>query len=113
MAETTGTEQERHYNAAGTHVLVHNPETGGMWESPEGYLPTALKRGWELAAPVDEDAEPGDEAGFDPGNHTVEEVNAYLAEHAEDADEVARVLAVESEGKDRKTVAAPDPNPGD
>jgi hypothetical protein len=77
-----------------------------------GLPPTALKRGWVLAKPVEED-EPGDEAGFDPSNHTVAEVNAHLAEHAEDADEVARVLALESEGKGRKSVTAPEPDPGD
>jgi hypothetical protein len=101
--------EERHYNADGTHVLVYNPDTEGQWECPEAYLSTALKRGWVLAEPVDKDAE--DPAGFDPGNHTAAEVNAYLAEHADDADEVARVLAVESEGKDRKSITAP--NPGD
>jgi hypothetical protein len=45
---------EKHYNAAGTHVLVHNPENGARWESSVGYLPIALARGWELAEPVEE-----------------------------------------------------------
>lgn len=45
---------EKHYNAAGTHVLVYNPENGARWESSVGYLPIALARGWELAEPVEE-----------------------------------------------------------
>lgn len=39
---------------------------------------------------------------FDPSAHTAAEVNAYIA--AVDADERARVLAAEAEGKNRATV---------
>lgn len=43
---------------------------------------------------------------FDPNEHTVKDVNAYLA----DADEAERerVLEAEQAGKDRATVAVPD-----
>ena len=43
---------------------------------------------------------------FDPSAHTVDEVNAYLA----DADEAERqrVLQAEADGKDRATVKAPE-----
>lgn len=106
-------EKQQHFNAAGTHVLVYNPETDARWESSPEYLPIALKRGWELAEPVGEDADEEDLAGFDPSAHTAAEVNAYLAENADDSDEVARVLALEITGKDRKTISATEPTPGD
>jgi hypothetical protein len=38
---------------------------------------------------------------FDPGAHTVAEVNDYLAEHPEDAD---RVLQAEADGKARVSI---------
>ena len=41
---------------------------------------------------------------FDPSKVHVDEVFAYLAEHADDADEVTRVKAAEAEGKKRVTV---------
>lgn len=48
---------ERHLTASGTHVYVHNPETGGDWECPVDYLEIAQKRGWELAEPPAESFE--------------------------------------------------------
>lgn len=114
--------EEMNYNAAGTHVLVHNPETGGRWECPPDHLPVALARGWELAGPAEEDltglydVEP-EQTGFDPAAHSAADVNDYLALHAEKSPgEVVRVLELERAGKDRKSVVAPegfDPNPGE
>lgn len=43
---------------------------------------------------------------FDPADHKVEDVNAYLA--AADENERQRVLDAEAKGKDRKTVAVPE-----
>lgn len=43
---------------------------------------------------------------FDPSAHSVDDVNAYLAQA--DPDEQTRVLEAEKAGKDRKTVSAPD-----
>ena len=39
--------------------------------------------------------------GFDPGEHTVAEVEAYLAEHPDETD---TVLAAEAAGKNRTTL---------
>ncbi|MEO6571024.1 MAG: hypothetical protein ABIO83_05705 [Ilumatobacteraceae bacterium] len=47
------------------------------------------------------DADTTDEA-FNPDDHTVEEVQAYLDDHPDDAD---RVLAAEADGKGRKSLA--------
>jgi hypothetical protein len=59
----------------------------------------------ELAAESEEQLEEvPEESGeelFDPGEHTVTEVNAYLAEHPEDRD---RVLAEEEAGRGRKGI---------
>jgi hypothetical protein len=126
------------YNADGTHVFVAAPETGDEWECPVGYLPVALARGFELTEPRDKSlddlfddatADGGNQTGFDPGQHTVEEVNAHLAEHAEASPgEVVRVLALEESGKNRASVkdpriptdlpdgqpgGAPNPDPGE
>jgi hypothetical protein len=89
-----------------THVWVYNPETDAKWESPVDYLPVALARGWELtdppadeypAAPAPAEAE----VEFDPGEHTVAEVEAYVQEHPDDVD---RVLDAERAGKNRVTL---------
>jgi hypothetical protein len=45
--------------------------------------------------------DPDPQAEFDPGAHTVAEVNDYLAEHPEDAD---RVLEAEASGKARVSI---------
>lgn len=109
------------YNDAGTHVFVRNTDTGSQWECPVGYLPVALERGFELCEPRDASldglfddttAEPaGQQTGFDPAAHTVDEVNAHLAQHAEDSPgEVARVLKLEQAGRNRSSIV--DPRPG-
>lgn len=51
--------------------------------------------------PVADDAdldEAGEAGGFDPAEHTVDEVNAYLADHPDDAE---RVLGLEASGRNR------------
>ena len=45
---------------------------------------------------------PGD-AGFDPSNHSVADVEAFVAAHP---DQLDAVLAAEAEGKGRKSIAA-------
>ena len=47
----------------------------------------------------DEPEEESEEGEFDPADHTVNEVQAYLAEHPEERE---RVLASEAEGRGRK-----------
>jgi hypothetical protein len=93
-----------------THVRVENPETGGVWDCPVDYLPTAKARGWiesdkplagegeEYPEPVAEEAA---EAEFDPSEHTVAEVQEHNAENPDDAD---RVLEAEAAGKNRLTL---------
>lgn len=105
-------------NVAGTHVWLHNPETGGTWECPVDAAEVFVeKRAWEYAdAPdtsadglFDESTAEGEaQTGFDPSAHTVEEVNAHLALHADSTPgEVERVLELERAGKNRTTVVDP------
>ena len=49
----------------------------------------------------DPDPQAADDDVFDPGAHTVAEVNDYLAEHPDDAD---RVLEAERTGKARVSI---------
>jgi len=110
--------QKLHYNAAGTHVHVVHEETGGRWECPVDYLPTAQLRGWEPAEPEDTSldglfddstAEGEQQTGFDPAEHGVDEISEHLALHAEASPgEVMRVIELERAGKNRKTVVVPD-----
>lgn len=111
-------QQKPIHNEAGTHVFVRNTSSGDEWECPNGYLKVALARGFELTVPRDKSldglfdestAEPvGQQTGFDPSAHTVDEVNAHLVEHTDSSPgEVERVLALEVAGKDRKTVVDP------
>lgn len=97
------------FNEAGTHVYVRNTETGDEWECPAGYLPVALVRGFELCEPRDRSLDGlFDQTGFDPADHTVDEVNTHLALHAQSSPgEVARVLALEEAGQNRKTIVDP------
>lgn len=66
--------------------------------------------GEDVLAP-DEDGDPDldpenpDEPTFDPGDHTVAEVEAYLADHPEDSD---RVIAAERAGRGRKGIVGED-----
>jgi hypothetical protein len=100
-----------------THVRVENPETGGVWDCPVDYLPVAKARGWvesdkplagegeeypQPAADALGEAEAEDEVEFDPGEHTVAEVQDYLEANPDDAD---RVLDAERAGKKRVGVA--------
>jgi hypothetical protein len=116
------------HNAAGTHTYVKNVETGQEWECPNDYLPVALQRGFELTEPRDTSldglfddasAEGSAQTGFDPAEHTVDEVNDHLAQHAASSPgEVVRVLELERAGKNRTTVIDPlapvgDDTPGD
>lgn len=120
------TNQELHYTDSGTHVHVIHEETGGRWECPIDYLPTARLRGWEPAEPEDHDldglfddssAEGEQQTGFDPAEHDVAQVSAHLARHADASPgEVLRVLELERAGKNRKTIEVPegfDPITGD
>jgi hypothetical protein len=106
-------------NDLGTHVHVHNAETGGYWDCPISYLPIARQRGWEPAERIDEgqpinaiaDAQPVEPVLFDPSapGVTAEDVSAHLAAHAEaDPGEVERVLGLERAGKNRKTITVPE-----
>lgn len=97
------------FNEAGTHVFVRNIETGDEWECPAGYLEVALGRGFELCEPRDRSLDGlFDQTGFDPSEHTVEDVNEHLAAHAASSPgEVSRVLALEEAGQNRKTIVDP------
>lgn len=102
--------EKLNYDADGTHVFVKHSETGAVWASPVDYLPTAKLMGWEPAEQEDNpleglvDEQPD---AFDPSDHTVAEVNEYLAAHPEDVD---RVLAAEHSetGKNRSSINAPE-----
>lgn len=113
--------QDQVLNAAGTHVWMQNPETGGTWECPVDYAETAVDRGWVYTEAYDDSLDglfdqpgtgPGEEleggaiqTGFDPSEHTVAEINDHLAQHAESAPgEVERVLELERAGQNRTTV---------
>lgn len=110
--------QKLHFNSAGTHVHVAHEETGGRWECPVDYLPTAQLRGWEPAEPQadnldglfdDASAEGEEQTGFNPADHGVDEVSEHLAAYAEASPgEVVRVLELERAGKNRKTIEVPE-----
>lgn len=113
-------QQEPVFNAAGTHIHLYNPETGGQWECPADVVGVYVARGWEYSPAPDyslvglfDDVPPAERpeegvTAFNPGDHTVEEINAYLAEHAATAPgEVNRVVELERAGKNRKTVVNP------
>jgi hypothetical protein len=94
-----------------THVRMENPDTGGVWDCPVDYLPTAKARGWvESDKPLAGEGEEypvaaaeavEDEAEFDPSEHTVAEVQDHNAEYPDDAE---RVLEAEAAGKNRVTL---------
>lgn len=55
-----------------------------------------------LTAPADEPAEPTSEPeSFDPAEHNIDDVQAYVADHA---DELDAILAAERDGKNRSTL---------
>lgn len=63
------------------------------------------RRGYVLTADGADEAEvEAEDEPFDPSKHDAADVIAYLDAHADDADEVARVLEAEKNGKARKTV---------
>lgn len=105
------------YTEDGSHVFVANEETGAVWECPVDYLEIAKARGWTpCGKPAPSyadlfDPAPGAAAqtGFDPAEHTVDEVNAHLAEHLESPGEIERVLQLEAAGKNRTTIHDPRP----
>ena len=109
---------KQHYNTAGTHVYLRNPETDGEWWCPVDVAPVFVdKRAWEYAEPRDTSldglfdditADGFEQTGFDPSQHTVEEINAHLSEHAASSPgEVVRVLELEAAGKNRASVKDP------
>jgi hypothetical protein len=114
-------QQEPVYNAAGTHIHLYNPATNGYWECPAAVAQTFVDaRGWVYVTPPDRSLEglfddvPAAErpeegvTAFDPNDHTVGEVNDYLAQYAGSSPgEVARVIELELAGKNRKTVVNP------
>jgi hypothetical protein len=85
-----------------THVWLYNPETRGVWECPVDYESTARARGWVDTDPPGEEEAAEAEVAFDPSEHTVAEVAEHLADHPEDAEQVAEA---EQAGKDRVGVA--------
>jgi hypothetical protein len=109
------------FNEAGTHVWLYNPMTDAYWEcGPEAAEVYTGNAAWDwqyaTEAPgenadglFDESTAEGEaQTGFDPAEHTVEEVNEHLELHAESAPgEVDRVLELERAGKDRKTIVDP------
>lgn len=98
-----------------THQWMRNPETDGEWACPLALVDVYVKRGWEPFEPpepveflptpvaaVDEEPEP---TAFDPGDHSVKEVLAYIEQYQTDSPgEVQRVLALETAGKNRPTI---------
>lgn len=55
------------------------------------------------AADTADTADAADDTGFDPADHTVEDVKAYVEANP---DEAELVFAAEAEGKDRSTLIA-------
>lgn len=100
-----------HDIALSLRVLAHRedenePGTVELREPVSGVdaTPTAATSKGDRSNPAPKPEPSG--AAFDPSDHTVDEVNAYLA----DADEAERqrVLDAEAAGKGRKTVQAPE-----
>lgn len=83
-------------------VRLHHPDTGGeTTAATRSSLRVLEARGWQLGTPPPDDQ-------FDPSDHSVDEVNAHLANAAEA--ERQRVLDAEAAGKDRATVRTPSPD---
>lgn len=120
MPESTGLPNTAVLNADGTHVHMTHPDTGGAWDCPVEYAAIAQTRGWVFADPRDDSLDglfdepvntPGAvleggavQTGFNPDDHTVGEVNDYLATVDPAGGEAARVLELERNGKNRSTI---------
>jgi hypothetical protein len=88
-----------------THTWMKNPETNDIpWACPNALVDLYIdKRGWELCD--DPDAEPDVEvSGFNPADHTVEEVHEHIDANEDSPGEVERVLELERAGKNRKSL---------
>lgn len=96
-------------NTAGTHVWMAHPGISEPWACPVDFVKTAQERGWTYAdAPgAAVTAEGTAQTGFDPAQHDVDVVNAHLVKHLDAPGEIERVLLLERDGKDRKTVVDP------
>lgn len=104
-------------NAAGTHIWLNHPVTGGVWEAPKDVAATFVQHaGWEYADAPGEDlsdvfaastAEGEAQTGFDPNEHTVADINDYLKSNQHAPGEIDRVLALEAAGQDRSSVKDP------
>lgn len=85
----TGSQSVSHgYATEGTYTITALDSAGNALASSDV----------TVTAPVEEPSEP---ELFDPGDHTIAEVQAYLAEHPEEHD---RILAAEQTGKNRATL---------
>lgn len=85
-----------------------NANTGDIFDTAgqpaDTVLDVSFRGNWVLIEPDPEPDPAPAVAAFDPSEHTVEEVQAYLASLDGDDDEVQRVLAAEKARKNRKTV---------
>jgi hypothetical protein len=91
-------------NATG-NAMSAAAESGTAWPEPPTAEQFATK---EIAAQnlgiktgEEDDGEAAEEGEFDPGDHTVSEVQDYLDAHPEDEQ---RVLAAEASGKNRSSI---------
>jgi hypothetical protein len=77
-----------------THTTMYHPESGGIWDCPDDVVEEFKAKGWV-------DAEDSSPPKYDPADHSVKEVLAYIEEHPDDAD---RVLEAEAAGKNRTSI---------
>lgn len=90
-------------------IRLRNRLNGGIVNVDEA---TAGQLGASVWEPVEGSAgTTAADGAFDPGKHNVDEVTAYLADA--DDDERARVIASETDGKNRKSIAEWEPAPAD
>lgn len=112
-------EQQPVLNSAGTHIWLAHPETGGVWEAPKDVAATFVEHaGWQYTTAPGEDlsevfanstAEGETQTGFDPNEHTVDEINKHLLANQHAPGEIDRVLALEAAGQGRTSVKDPRP----
>jgi hypothetical protein len=77
-----------------THTTLYYPETGGIWDCPNDCVDDFKLKGWI-------DAEDTSSPKYDPSEHSVKDVLAYIEEHPTDAE---RVLEAEAAGKARTSI---------